>query len=126
MDDYCKSLTLDSLPSKGGSLPEVQGIFRYMTIPVASLLVTVLGIVDIFRKSMRPALTGCFIGVTTWITHKAWIILKATNVGANAMTASQADVIFTNVTNTVVYLTVSCVTWWFGNRRMAKFLMKMK
>ena len=33
--------------------------------------------------------------------------------------------IYNEVTSIVVYLTVSCVTWWFGDRRMAKFLMHM-
>lgn len=106
---------------------EVQGPFRYVTIPVASFLVILLGIVDVFRKSMRSGLTAYLVGVTTWITHKAWVVLEASNkAGAGALTAVQASAIFTNVTNTVIYLTVSCVTWWFGDRRMAKFLMKMK
>uniref|UniRef100_A0A6M3J1Q6 Uncharacterized protein n=1 Tax=viral metagenome TaxID=1070528 RepID=A0A6M3J1Q6_9ZZZZ len=105
---------------------ETQGWFRFFTVPAAALLVVLLGLVDIFRKMMRPGITAYLAGVTTWITYKAWIVLETTKSGANALTATQAMAIFTNVTNTVVYLTVSCVTWWFGDRRMAKFLMKMK
>jgi hypothetical protein len=34
--------------------------------------------------------------------------------------------IFDQVTSIVIYLTVSCVTWWFGDRRVAKFLMRLR
>ena len=45
--------------------------------------------------------------------------------GAN-ITALQATSIFNDVTSIVTYLTVSCVTWWFGDRRMAKSVMQMR
>ena len=35
-----------------------------------------------------------------------------------------AEKMFEKVTLTVVYLTISCVTWWFADRRMAKFAAK--
>jgi hypothetical protein len=43
-----------------------------------------------------------------------------------ALTALQATAIFNDVTSIVTYLTVSCVTWWFGDRRMAKSIMQLK
>ena len=102
---------------------ETQGRFRIITLPLATLLITFLGLVDIFRKSMRPALTAYLAAVTTWITFLAWEVLQMTQSDLNA---TQAAALFSNVSNAVIYLTVSCVTWWFGDRRMAKFLMKMK
>ena len=33
--------------------------------------------------------------------------------------------IFDQVTSIIIYLTVSSVTWWFGDRRTAKFLMRL-
>jgi hypothetical protein len=42
------------------------------------------------------------------------------------LTADQAGAIFDQVTSIVIYLTVNCVTWWFGDRRVAKFLMRLK
>jgi hypothetical protein len=106
---------------------EVKSKFlRLFAVPTGVFLIFLLGIVDVFRKAMRPGLTAYLVGVTAWITYKAWIVLEATNIGATVLTPVQAAAIFTNVTNTVIYLTVSCVTWWFGDRRMAKFLMKMK
>jgi hypothetical protein len=53
----------------------------------------------------------------------AWEIMQAHGV---ALTAVQATVIFNDVTSIVTYLTVSCVTWWFGDRRMAKTIMETR
>ncbi len=41
------------------------------------------------------------------------------------MTTAQALVLYNQVTGIVIYLTVSCVTWWFGDRTMAKALVDM-
>ena len=101
---------------------EQQGWYRCVTVPIATLLIVLFGFIDIFRRSMRPGLTAYLVGVTSWITVKAWQVLEAAQ---GTLTAAQASILFTNVTNVVIYLTVSCVTWWFGDRRMAKFLMRL-
>jgi hypothetical protein len=99
----------------------VKGKFgRFCAIPVAVLLAMAFGFVDWLRGFMRPAMTIYLIGMTTVITFMAWNIMK--KFGMDSITPAQAIVIFTQVIDIVIYLTVSCVTWWFGDRRMAKFL----
>ena len=99
----------------------VEGKFgRFFAIPVAVLLAMGFGFVDWLRGFMRPAMTMYLIGMTTVITWMAWNIMK--RFGMDTITPAQAIVIFGQVTDIVIYLTVSCVTWWFGDRRMAKFL----
>jgi hypothetical protein len=96
---------------------------KLIAIPVASIISILFGFVDFLRGIIRPVLTVYLCGVTTWVTWMAWEIMQAHGV---ALTAVQATVIFNDVTSIVTYLTVSCVTWWFGDRRMAKTIMKMK
>ena len=99
----------------------VEGKFgRFFAIPAAVFLALGFGFVDWLRGFMRPAMTIYLIGMTTVITWMAWNIMK--NFGVDTITPAQAIVIFGQVTDIVIYLTVSCVTWWFGDRRMAKFL----
>lgn len=102
----------------------VQGKMRYVSIPVGIFVAWLFGIVDFLKSLMRPGLTMYLTGCTTWITIMAWDILEKS--GLEAITAQQATEIFNDVTTTVIYLTVSCVTWWFGDRRIAKFLMRLK
>jgi hypothetical protein len=100
----------------------VEGWLSYIATPVAVLLAMLLGSVDVHKGIMRPGLTLYLTAVTTWLTWTAYGILQ--QVGAN-MTSQQALDIYNQVTSIVIYLTVSCVTWWFGDRRIAKFLMRL-
>jgi len=74
------------------------------------------------RGFMRPALTAYLVGMATVITFMAWKIIQ--EYGMQAMSADQAVQIFREVTSVIVYLAVSCVTWWFGDRTMSKYIMK--
>ena len=99
----------------------VQGKFgRFFAIPAAVFISVGFGFVDWLRGFMRPALTIYLTGVTTVLTWQAWQILQ--HHGLNTMTSTQAVTTYTQTTSMVIYLTVSCITWWFGDRRMAKFL----
>jgi hypothetical protein len=81
-----------------------------------------LGLVDLLKSIVRPGLTLYLMGLTTYITILAWNVLDAKK---DVVGPEQAQKIFENVTTIVIYLTVSCVTWWFGDRRMAKFLTRL-
>lgn len=105
------------------ALMGVQGKWRIITIPVASVIASLFGFVDFLRGLIRPALTVYLCGCTTWITWMAWQIMQKNSI---ALTTDQAVVIFSDVTNIVTYLTVSCVTWWFGDRVIAKTIMNLK
>lgn len=99
----------------------VQGkVGRFFAIPAGVLIAVAFGFVDWLRGFMRPALTLYLTGVTTVLTWMAWKMMQ--DHGLAAMTTTQALATYTQVTTMVIYLTVTCVTWWFGDRRMAKFL----
>lgn len=97
--------------------------WKLFTVPIASIISFLFGFVDFLRGLIRPSLTVYLCGVTTWVTWMAWEIMKKNGV---ELTAVQAMEIFMDTTSIVVYLTVSCVTWWFGDRRMAKSIMELK
>lgn len=101
----------------------VKGWLSFLSIPTAIMLSVLFGLVDFLKGLMRPGLTMYLVGMTTWITMMAWEIMNQNQV---TITAEQAYNIFTDVINIVIYLTVSCVTWWFADRRIAKFLMRLK
>jgi len=77
-------------------------------------------IVDWLNGIMRPALTIYLVGGSSYITYLAWVIMEKS--GLAEMTAVQAIGIFSQVTSTMIYLAVSAVTWWFGDRTMSKYL----
>jgi hypothetical protein len=104
-------------------LLSVEGKWRVITIPVACLVAILFGFVDWLRGFMRPALTLYLTILTTVITWMAWDVMQKHGIGA--LTAAQAVAVFDQVVTIVIYLTVSCVTWWFGDRRMAKFLSRL-
>jgi len=90
---------------------------------LGSLIILLLAIVDWLKAFIRPGLTIYLIILTTWITYTAYTILC---IHDEALTVEQSLSLFDQVVNIIIYLTVSCVTWWFGDRRTAKFLSKMK
>lgn len=100
-------------------LLSIEGRWKFITIPIACLVAVLFGFVDWLRGFMRPALTMYLTILTTAITWMAWDIMQKHGV---EMTADQAVAVFNQVIAIVIYLTVSCVTWWFGDRRIAKFL----
>lgn len=100
-------------------LLSIQGRWRFITVPIACLVAVLFGFVDWLRGFMRPALTLYLTGLTTAITWMAWDIMQKHGIN---MTSAEAVAVFNQVIAIVIYLTVSCVTWWFGDRRIAKFL----
>ena len=76
--------------------------------------------VDWLNGFMRPALTLYLVGSSSFITYLAWQIMQ--EAGLATLTATQAIDIFQQVTSTMIYLAVSSVTWWFGDRTMSKYL----
>ncbi len=77
-------------------------------------------LVDFLKHMARPALTYYLVGATTWITILSWKLMA----GAT-FTGDQAFDLFKLVVMTVIYLTASCVGWWFGDRRVSKFLARL-
>jgi len=87
---------------------------------LGTLIAVAFAFVDWLNTLMRPALTMYLVVATTYITFITYTILKST--GSGVLTSYQAVELFTLVVNAVIYLTVSSVTWWFGDRTMSKYL----
>lgn len=87
---------------------------------MGTLIAAGFAFTDWLNGMMRPALTMYLIGGATYITYLAWQIMEA--AGLEMMSVAQAVGIFQQVTSTMIYLAVSAVTWWFGDRTMSKFL----
>ena len=105
-------------------LLDVDGkVSRWFALPAAILIAFMFGLVDWLRGFMRPALTLYLTGMSTVITYMAWEIMQ--KYGMEQLSVDQALGVYNNVITIIIYLTVSCVTWWFGDRRMEKFLTNM-
>ena len=90
-------------------------IFKLM----GSMIAAAFSLVDWLNGIMRPALTLYLVGASSYITLLAWKIMQTHGLD---LTADQAIAIFNQVSSTMIYLSVSCVTWWFGDRTLTKFL----
>ena len=89
---------------------------------LGTMIAAAFAFVDWLNAAMRPTLTLYLVLGSSYITYLAWQIMQ--QAGLDTMTATQAVGIFSQVTSTVIYLAVSAVTWWFGDRTMSKFLQK--
>jgi len=101
----------------------VTGWVKFIAIPVGVLIAFLFGMVDFLKAFTRPGITWLFTGATLFLAFTAYQVLGA--AGMSAMDTAAAMAILTHIMDIVLYLTVSCVTWWFGDRRIAKFLTRL-
>jgi len=104
-------------------LLDVQGWVRPFALFLAFFIMGPLALVDIIKGFMRPVLTLAFTGAFGYLTYISYSILK--QKGFASLTPDQAILYFTLALDTCVMLTTTCVTWWFGDRRMAKSIGRM-
>lgn len=110
-----------SLPSEWlTTLMNQKGWWRFLTYPIGVFLLLLMGVVDVINHLMRPALTLYSLGIASWVTYQCWDMLPP----AAGIEAAWAQ--WENATSVVMLLAVTMVTWWFGDRRIAKHLMHMK
>jgi hypothetical protein len=83
------------------------------------LLVFLLGIIDVIRSAMRPAITIALTFITAYITYNSIEIVMQDNT---LFTSGQ---IF-QLISSIIYLTFTVIGWWFGKRTMEKFNSKLK
>lgn len=105
------------------SLLSQEGWLRYISVPAAFTLMCLFAIVDFLKALMRPGLTLYFTVLSSLLTFKSYQIIQSG--GFQAISQEQAVLYFTIAVDTCIMLTTTCVTWWFGDRRMAKFLARM-
>lgn len=103
---------LTNIKDKDGASP---WMIRWM-LPIAVFL---LALVDMLKGLMRPIITTYYVVLTTYLTAIAWSIVR-NNV--QFITADYAWKVVIQVVDTVLFLTVTCVTWWFADRQTSKFL----
>lgn len=70
-------------------------------------------LIDFIRGLVRPGLTVYLCAITTLVWYEARNLLIAFD---RKITADQAMQINMLVITTVLYLTTTCVLWWFGTR----------
>lgn len=110
-----------SLPSEWlTTLMNQKGWWRLLTYPIGVLLLLLMGVGDVINHLMRPALTLYSLGIASWVTYQCWDMLPP-DTGIEAAWAQWED-----AASVVMLLAVTMVTWWFGDRRVAKHLMHMK
>lgn len=68
-------------------------------------------LLDSFRAIIRPALTLYLCILTTLLYFDAHKLLRA-----NDFTQSQAEALVLRIIETILFLTTTCVLWWFGTR----------
>jgi len=103
------------------TLLTIQGWKAYIAFPIAIIISSLFGFVDFLRTFMRPGLTIYHVILTSYVTVMAWNIVQEQEV---VLTHDEATQILVMVINMILFLTVTCVTWWFSDRMMEKHLIK--
>src|SRR5260221_4071692 len=80
-------------------------------VPVGKTGGFLLVLLDLFRGVVRPALTVYLCVLTTMIYYQARILIEREDLNAE-----QALKIEHLIIGTILYLTTTCVLWWFGTR----------
>jgi hypothetical protein len=80
-------------------------------------------LIDVMKGFMRPVLTLGFTAAFGYLMHECYGLIQEANF--QAITQAQAVMYFTLGVDTIIMLTTTCVTWWFGDRRAAKALHRM-
>ena len=71
----------------------------------------VLVLLDVLRGSVRPLLTVYLCILTTLVYYEAKKL-----VNSQHMTEAQALELMQTIVGSILYLTTTCVLWWFGTR----------
>jgi len=71
----------------------------------------VLVLLDAFRGVVRPGLTVYLCALTTYVWFQVRGLLAAEDISS-----AQALEIWRLVIGTILYLTTTCILWWFGTR----------
>lgn len=95
--------------------------FCLITVPVGIFILMVFGLVEGLNKIMRSALTLYSLGIASWVTYQSWCIMQKVVIDVPSAVAQWQD-----ACDTIMFLAVTLVTWWFGDRRVAKHLMHQK
>jgi hypothetical protein len=88
--------------------------------PLGAFLVLLMGFVDALRNFIRPGVTLYMLGATTWLAYLSYSAID------KALSNAQLASIFEMLVQSIIYTTVSCVSWWFGDRQLYKMISKKR
>jgi hypothetical protein len=88
--------------------------------PFGAFLVLCMGFVDTLRNFIRPGVTLYMLGATTWLAYLSYTAIDKT------LSNGQLAVIFEMLVQSIIYTTVTCVSWWFGDRQLYKMISKKR
>jgi len=91
---------------------------------LGALIAGAFGFVEWLKGMARPAITYYLLGVSTYLTILCYKLLQTFSV-SGAITLPEAYDIFQLCIRSLIYLTISCVSFWFCDRRVAKFLYRL-
>jgi hypothetical protein len=97
------------------------GWVAYIAKPIGALIATLFAFVDVARGATRPLITWYYAAASLWITWTAYQALL--HMGREMMPHMAHDVWSMSIT-TIQSLSITCVTWWFADRRIGKALTK--
>lgn len=115
---YRDSLVSAEKPLFKESYMQLLSKTKYFSWMVA-VIAFMFGLIDWLKGLARPIITYYLIGCSTYITILSYSIVIKTNGGLDPQ---MAQGLFHDVCIAIIYMTVSCVMWWFSDRRMAKFI----
>jgi hypothetical protein len=87
---------------------------------IGAIIAFFFGVAETLSKLARPVLTYYLMGASTWVTVLAYELLKKVN--GEVLSAADALDLFRLTTVTILYLTVTCVSWHFCDRQVSKFM----
>jgi len=107
----------------GGKVAKVFGIiigsiFGFIERAVGTLIALSFAFVDVLKAFIRPGLTIYLTGLSTWLTYVSWMVIVAH--GQQAVTIEVALGLFKVAVHSVITLTVTAISWWYADRRLAK------
>jgi len=84
------------------------------TMPFGALITFLLGLVDVVRAAIRPGVTIVLILMVGYMGYQNYEIIQQNTTMVTALEIG-------SYIDQIIYMTFSVVSWWFGDRRMAKF-----
>lgn len=91
---------------------------RYATGKLSGFWQGAMALVDVARGLMRPGLTVYLVVLTSLMYWQMVTLLEGID---GSFGAGDMMTIVRHIAVAVVYLTITCVSWWFGGRQLEKY-----
>lgn len=95
------------------------GKFRIVSKSIGIILLFLISIVEIMRKSIRPGLTVFYTVTSAYICYTCFKIMTS---GGTSLPPDKLYIILDQCVSATIYLTITIVTFWFSDRSAGKFI----